>query len=780
MYAHVHQARLNLGIRRRLSPLLGNDRKRIELLNALLFSLPGTPVLYYGDEIGMGENIFLGDRNGVRTPMQWSSDKNAGFSRGNPQSLYLPIIYDPEYHYEAVNVEAQLGNPHSLLWWMRRLLALRKRYRALGEGRCEFLQPENRKILSYFLRHEQETLLVVANLSRFVQPVELDLSPFKHHVPVELFGRTDFPRIESDRYFLTLGPHSFFWFALESRVPTEVAAAVPGSAGRVLTVGEDWTDLIEERQKSQLENLLPDHLRKQRWFGAKARTIKNLTIRESIRIPSEGPLLGALVFVQVDYVQGDPDVYLLPTCFAEGAAAEELRSAAPGLIIVDVKVQENGASGVLYDGVGNPSFCRALLETIGSRRRVTGQAGEVAGVRTVAFKRILGTDPIPIPAVAKAEQSNSSILFGEKFVLKLYRRIEPGISPEVEIGEFLTDQQFPHAPALAGTLQYSVPGQESRSLAVAHAFVPNARDAWNTTLDALGRFYERIGTLDPRTQPPPFNPPLLAGPVQDLPVNVQELVGTFIESARLLGDRTAALHLSLASDGEKPRFAPEPFTPHYVRGLFQSMRNLAVHNFRLLRRQLKNLPPETLATAEKVAGLEGEIIRRYRPLYERRISAKRTRIHGDFHLGQVLWTGKDFTIIDFEGEPAVALTERRIKRSPLRDVAGMIRSFHYATYSGLYQHLERGSATQENLHAFEAWGQLWYRVVTATYVRAYLQGLGSSDILPKAPEEIQLLLETYLLNKAVYELGYELNNRPDWLMIPMRGILELLERKGPA
>src|SRR5580704_16128112 len=217
MYTQVHRARLNLGIRRRLAPLMNNDRKKIELLNALLFSLPGTPVLYYGDEIGLGENIYLGDRNGVRTPMQWSSDKNAGFSRANPQSLYLPVILDAAYHYEACNVEVQLGNPHSLLWWMRRLLALRKRWRALGEGKCEFLQTENRKVLSYILRYEKETLLVVANLSRFPQPVELDLSAFRGTAPMELFGRSEFPVINERPYFLSLGPHSFYWFSLEAK-----------------------------------------------------------------------------------------------------------------------------------------------------------------------------------------------------------------------------------------------------------------------------------------------------------------------------------------------------------------------------------------------------------------------------------------------------------------------------------------------------------------------------------------------------------------------------------
>ncbi|MGZ8901452.1 MAG: maltose alpha-D-glucosyltransferase, partial [Limisphaerales bacterium] len=377
MYAHVQQARLNLGIRRRLAPLLGNDRKRIELLNALLFSLPGTPVLYYGDEIGMGENIYLGDRNGVRTPMQWSSDKNAGFSRANPQALYLPIIYDPEYHYEALNVEAQLANPHSLLWWMRRLLALRKKWRALGEGQCEFLNPENRKILAYVLRDEDETLLVVANLSRFVQPVELDLSRFKGVEPMELFGRTRFPPIGDQPYFLTLGPHAFYWFALQS---AEIAAPAAGGGPRSISAPHEWQDIFTGKRKTTLETILTSYIQKQRWFGGKANPVKQVTVAEIFPIASGDKDLGYLTLLNVDYVQGNPEVYQLPLAFATGEEAQRLLNDAPRLVIADLKVAED-QSGVLYDALGNTAFCNALLEMIADERRLKIAQGELAGSR---------------------------------------------------------------------------------------------------------------------------------------------------------------------------------------------------------------------------------------------------------------------------------------------------------------------------------------------------------------------------------------------------------------
>jgi maltose alpha-D-glucosyltransferase/alpha-amylase len=778
MYAQVQQARLNLGIRRRLAPLLGNDRKRIELLNALLFSLPGTPVLYYGDEIGMGENIFLGDRNGVRTPMQWSPDKNAGFSRANPQALYLPIIYDPEYHYEAVNVEGQLGNPHSLLWWMRRLLALRKKWRALGEGRCEFLAPENRRILSYILRDRDEILLVVANLSRFVQSVELDLAAFKNRVPVELFGHTEFWAITEQPYPLILGPHAFYWFSLEAKESAAASAPTAITTPRTLKVSKEWSEVLTDKPKATLEAILPEHIRNQRWFGGKANTIKHVVLKEALPVSANGARAGFLTLLEVDYVQGDPEMYSLPLAFASGEEAQGLCEKAPRLVIAQLSVGDH-QHGILYDALASPRFCRALLDMVIQHRRSKGIRGEIEASRTAALRRILRDAPPPAPSLSKAEQSNSSILYGDQLILKLFRRLNPGVNPDLEIGRFLTQKGFPNVPPLVGALEYSAQNHEGLSLAIVLGFVKEAKDAWLVTLDALGRYYDRVGALHAKgEQPPSMTDDLLRLSREETPAAVQELVGTYLESARILGERTAVLHLNLASEDEDKAFASEPFTPHYVRGLFQSMRNLVTQRFRLLRKQLKTLPAEAIPLAERVLALEGEIINRYRPLFEHRISAKRIRIHGDYHLGQVLWTGKDFVILDFEGEPAVALSERRIKRSPLRDVAGMIRSFDYAAYEGLLQHVQRGSLPPENQEFFESWAHFWNHAVSASFLRAYLRTVGKCEVLPETDEELQVMLQAYMLNKAVYELGYELNNRPSWLKIPLQGILGLLRTGG--
>jgi maltose alpha-D-glucosyltransferase/alpha-amylase len=775
MYAHLHQARLNLGIRRRLAPLLGNDRKRIELMNALLFSLPGTPVLYYGDELGMGENIYLGDRNGVRTPMQWSSDKNAGFSRANPQRLYLPIILDPEYHYEANNVEAQIANPHSLLWWMRRLLALRKRWRALGEGKCEFLAPENRKILAYTLRHQQETLLVVANLSRFVQPVELDLSAFKQMVPIELFGRMEFPAISEQPYFLTLGPHSFYWFSLEAKFAlAPVASADATSRWPSLQTSERWQAIFAEKEKFKLEAILPAYLKDQRWFAAKTKTIKLLTLLEAVPVPI-GSDEALLTLLQVDYVQGDSDLYALAAAFATGKEAESLREQWPQLVFGELTIADQKQTGLLYDAVGNKAFCHALLDTVARRRRIKGTVGELEGSRTPALRRLLGIGSFPEPTLSRAEQSNSSILYGDKVILKLFRRLDEGINPDLELGRFLTERGFPNVPPLVGALEYAGPEDERLTVGTVHGVVASAKDAWQYTLDALGRYYDRALTSVTEDCLPPSTITEPVALIQEtLPTTVADLIGTYLESARLLGVRTAELHRCLASEVEDKAFAPEPFTPHYVRGLFQSMRNLAVQNLRLLRRQLKNLPNDAVSMAQRVIDLEQEIVGRYRPLFERRLTAKRTRIHGDYHLGQALWTGKDFIIFDFEGEPAIALSERRLKHSPLRDVAGMARSFHYAAYAGLYQHVDRGSIPPEKLPRVEPWARFWNAWVSAVFLKAYFQSFGPSEVLPKNEEDVRVMLQAYLLNKAVYELGYELNNRPSWVKIPLQGILHLM------
>jgi maltose alpha-D-glucosyltransferase/alpha-amylase len=778
VYANDPQMRINLGIRRRLAPLLGNQRRKIELMKSLLFSLPGTPVLYYGDEIGMGDNIYLGDRNGVRTPMQWSADRNAGFSHANPQQLYLPIILDPEYHYEAINVETQQNNPSSLLWWMKRLIALRKRFKAFGRGGLEFLYPENRKVLAFIRRYGDECILVIANLSRFVQCAELDLSASKGMIPVELFGGTRFPPIGELPYFITLGPHTFYWFAIEPpTTPQEIYEVRPlVSQLPILTMAGARQDLLQGKARADFEEILPKYLKMRRWFRGKARKIRSARILDALPVPNIS-LRASFMLVKVDYTEGDPEIYFLPVGAAIGKHADHILKESLHSVIARIHLRDNSEGGVLYDPLVEREFCEELLEIIGRGRRLKGEKGELVAKPTKVFRPTLNASDSPLdPSILKAEQTNTSIVFRDRFILKLFRCIEEGINPDPEVGLFLTGKSFPHIPPVAGVLEYRHGRNARITLGVLHGFVPNQGDAWQYTQDVLAGYFEHV--LTHRGEFPDVS--LAQGHLLDLvdgdfAPGVREMVGPFLESAQLLGQRTAELHIALASLPDDPEFVPEAFSTLYQRSLYQSMKNLTKRVFELLRRSLPDLPVAVREEAQKILEREDDVIRHFQSILNGKISAMRIRCHGDYHLGQVLYTGRDFVIFDFEGEPARPLSERRLKRSPLRDVAGMLRSFHYAAYSALFSGQAIGTIREEDLPPLEVWAQFWYLWVCVAFLKAYLPAVGRASILPREKDELRALLDAYLLEKAIYELGYELNNRPDWLKIPLQGIRQRLE-----
>ena len=775
VYANDPHARINLGIRRRLYPLLGKDRKKFELMNALLLSLPGTPVIYYGDEIGMGDNIYLGDRNGVRTPMQWNADRNAGFSRASSQKLFLPVTIDPDYHYETVNVEARQNNSSSLLWWMKRVIALRKQFKAFGRGSIEFLTPENHKVLAFLRSFEDELILVVANLSRFPQFVELDLSAHKGKVPVELVGKTEFPPIKEQPYFVTLAAHIFYWFSLESpRNEGETAPTAAETRIPVLQARGGPDSLFRKGLRGTLEKILPAYLRNRRWFGGKARRIKWARVLEAIPLANGASRLH-LLLVQVDYTEGDPEIYSLPVAFASGPEAERMLAEAPGAVIAHIA--EASRQHVLFDALQDMQSCLFLLDAIGHRRRFRGQAGEILGVPTRAFRKIRGeSKEAPSPAPGKAEQSNSSVIFGDKMILKFFRRVDPGINPDLEIGTYLTESAaFPHVPPVAGSFQYARAHEEPMTLAILMGFVPNQGDAWQYTLDSLGQFFERVLTqsADIADLPCPEPRAVRAGE-ETVPQEVSELIGSYLLSARQIGERTGEFHLAMASDVGNPSFAPEPFTPFYQRSLYQSMRNLTAQTFSLLRKRVRTLPDALREHGREILGMEARILKRFQGILDRKITGMRIRVHGDYHLGQLLHTGKEFVLIDFEGEPARSLADRRIKRSPVRDVAGMLRSFHYASYALLVGEAG-GSVRSGDVKPLEPWADFWNRWVSSAFLQGYLAVAGEGAFLPRTQEELSTLLDTFLLEKAIYELGYELNNRPTWVKLPLLGILSMFE-----
>ncbi len=775
VYAKDPRAKINLGIRRRLAPLLDNNRRKIELMNILLFSMPGTPVIYYGDEIGMGDNYYLGDRNGVRTPMQWGPDRNAGFSTANPQKLYLPVIIDPEYHYEALNVENQDRNVSSLLWWMKRSIAMRKRFKAFGRGNFEFLGSSNPKVLTFLRTWGDENIIVTVNLSRFNQVAELDFSRFAGYTPEDVFSRNKFPVIKEQPYVLTFGPHWYHMFLLQKE--PEIAAR---AEEKVYPVMETTALAAVFDQADRLENyILPQYLRKCRWFGGKGRLIRTLSIIEYM--PSIAIENTRFALLEVQYTEGLAEIYQIMLSVEKGDKAREIAEDFPQAVVARVRAGDE--SGILYDGIYSEGVRNAIFRFISRKKRIKGLHGEISALRSPLLRQKLPPERKSLPSqVMRAEQSNTSVIYGNVFFLKIPRRLEAGLNPDLEIVRFLTERAgFRNVPHFAGAIEYRETGSEPIIMAILHEYIQNEGVAWNLMLEGQRQYLEQV--LSKRAQltgmptgMPKVPPSLLDIDFQKVPAIFMELIGGYyLELAALLGKRTAELHLALASDSELPDFAPEPFSILYQRAVYQSMRSMVRRVFQLLGRNIRNLPENIRAEAESILSSEQEILKRQQRILQKKLLASRIRIHGDYHLGQVLYTGKDFYIIDFEGEPARSLSERRLKKSALRDVAGMMRSFHYVSYAGFFHY---ASIRPEDVSYLEPWAELWPAYVSAVFLDSYLKSAGKAPFLPLEKAQLPIMLDAFLLDKAVYELGYELNNRPDWVIIPLRGITNILKAQS--
>ena len=767
-YAAERAARINLGIRRRLAPLLG-VRRKVELMNALLLSLPGTPVLYYGDEIGMGDNIYLGDRDGVRTPMQWSSDRNGGFSRANPQKLYLPTIIDPEYHYEAINVEAQQSNPSSLLLWMKKIVAKRKEHHLFGRGSIEFITGDNPRVLAFVREHEGESILVVANLSKYVQCARINLERFRNKVPTELFGRMRFPEITEAPYFISLGAYDFYWLALEVPSSQMLTCERP-----TVQVSRSWTSLLERNRRAALARTLMPYIAERRWFRGKSRTRKHATITDVLRFEADQRF--AIVLVAVEYEQGPPETYVVPIAFAEDTEASEAMRTAQ-LVIAHVSIADvpgrgdHHVTGVLYDALGADGFNTALARSMSGGGGATGTRGQLTGSAFAALREVdLST---LTPRATAADQSNSGVVFGDKLMLKIFRAIEDGPNAEFEIARFLStrDPVYRGTARLAGVLEYRQGTHEPATVGTMFEFVPNQGDAWQLTMGALDRFFEHLLADKALPEAPPVQSGSLLDRARTPPTDrVIDWVGSYIDNMRLLGLRTAELHAVLGSEPNDPLFAPEPFDFMHQQSIYGFASALMARTFDQLRERVRSYTPELRALAEAVIAREGEIDAHLARITKRRVDALRIRVHGDYHLGQVLWTGDDFVIIDFEGEPGRPLTQRRFKRAALRDVAGMLRSLQYASAAALRD----GRHRVEDIPRLEVWAHAWCDWVSASFLGGYLDRVRGSKLVPANDLDLRLLLEFFLLEKCIYEISYELNNRPDWIEIPLRGLLALL------
>ncbi len=763
--------RINVGIRRRLSPLLENDRKNIELMNMLLFSLPGTPIVYYGDEIGMGDNYYLGDRDGVRTPMQWSADRNAGFSSAEPQQLFLPVIFNHDYHYETINVENQEKNPTSLLWWMRRVISMRKQYKAFSRGEIEFIDAGNSKVLAFIRKYKEETVLVVINLSRYSQQAKLDLSSYAGYVPTEMFSKNDFAIIGDHPYDFPLHFKSYFWFELRKASDDEVNRIIALDYKLALT-SKLWNSMTESTQKS-LKMLLLEYIQKNRWFRGKAKKLKDIRITDTI-IFQHDPLNSFLLILDASYIEGKNENYVVPLSLIFGEESLNLKKSRPESVIATVEI--DGTKGLLYDGSYNKEVRDDIMKLIYQRGKLKNKKGELFGIPGKSLKSGIKKGELPLPSkVLGAEQSNTSILYDNRLFFKMYRGPEEGNNPELDIIKALTENatsSFKNFPTYAGSLEYRDPGGQNISLGLLIDFVSNQGNAMDFTQNAIEAYFDKIRAGRKN---------LMSG-YNEGAGDIVKFIGKekekdlfdpfFIEMIEKLGERTAEMHKALASIKNREDFSEEPFSLLYQKSLYQSFRTLVKRTVIQMKASRSKLAPDQRASMDFIIKNETQLLNKVKhSLEKQKINTTKIRIHGDYHLGQVLFTGKDFIIIDFEGEPARSLTARSLKYSPFKDVAGMLRSFHYAIYMGQQQFRKKAPNSDEYLGP---WLEPWYRIVKNSFIKSYLKTAGQASFIPEVKDQLDDLISVYTIEKAIYEADYELNNRPEWLHIPLNGLKKIL------
>jgi maltose alpha-D-glucosyltransferase/alpha-amylase len=746
VYSPDRRARLNLGIRRRLAPLLENDRRRIELLFALLLSLPGTPVLYYGDEIGMGDNIFLADRDGVRTPMQWSNDRNAGFSRANPQSLYLPVVVDPQFHYETVNVDAQQANPNSLLWWVRDMIQRRQRHPVFGRGDIEFLAPENEHILAYLREGEGETILVVVNLSRHSQFVELDLERFDGRSMSEMLGRSQFPRIATTPYPLSLGPYGVYWFTIDG-TPTDVGTSgvveITGSLDAALASGGPLPDAVAR------------FVTRQPWFGGNVRGRPRGSVRDVIPMTvSEEPASMWIALVSVGQRPDRDDLYVVPLATAFGDQGDSVPEES-----VIARIHREGEDGVLFDGVAAEAFRNLLLAGVIASETVLGRSGSLifSASPDLAEESLVGG----ASSALTNDRGETYLTYDGGPVIKLFRGVEPGINPDLELRRFLTDRtSFGGLTNTAGSIEYR--SGDTWTLGVVQPPLDASDTAWNRFGDLCVRWMTEVGSTEAPDEPAggdwaSCDPIVDRLPEPDLVVEAQAL-------ASRLGRVTADLHLALGSFSEDPDIRPEAFSLHYQQSLYQSLRAGVRREVGSIRRMADAGVGPMGEALREVAAAEGRILTWLDPIRRSMIRGSRIRLHGDFRLDEVYLIDDEFVIEDFSGDHTRPISERRLRGSPLSDVAQMVRSLDYVAMTTL---LERPEADP-------TWAGWWSRAVSCAFVQSYLEAMVDSPLIPDDIGAIDALLNAYAMSRALRELQWETMVRPEWSAVPLAGVRRML------
>jgi maltose alpha-D-glucosyltransferase/alpha-amylase len=760
-YAADPQMRLNVGIRRRLAPLMEHSRPLIELLNSLLLSMPGSPIIYYGDELGMGDNVYLGDRNGVRTPMQWTGDRNAGFSRADPARLFAPPVMDPVYGYQAINVEAQERSPSSLLNWMRRMLTLRRQHPTLGRGTFEPVATDNRRVLAYLREDATQQILVVANMARTAQPVHLDLHRFGGRHPVELIGNTELPPVGADPYFLTLGPHGVFWFQL-SQVAKPIVLQRPRLEGRdepvpKLLVSAEWHNLLDSATRGLIErDALRPFLLRQRWYAGKARRAKTARFVDWTLLDASPPLF--LCIVEVDYEAGAADRYVVVLATAAGDHAHHIFQQRHPSVVARLS---GARAGVLYDGMTDTGVATRVFAALRRGGTISLRSGSIKS--EFATAAALGDDDetglrVHVPLV---EQSNSVVLIGEKYLLKVFRRLALGENPDIEVGRALGDRAHDaRVPRLYAWAGYHTAGGAEASVAMVQEQISSRESSWQHALDQVRAFCERA-IVAHRTR---------ADRADSVPSDeiIDDAIGGYRAVIEHLGRRTADLHRAMAGIGQEG-FGVHPVLREDAERLVREIKAHALRALDIARDRRSTLSAEVAQQIDVLLAREALISEAIDRLLSANELGRRIRTHSDLHLGQVLEVDGDVFFIDFEGEPARPIAERRVPQSPLRDVAGMIRSLGYAAHAGLKTFLE---THPDGAGVLPPWIRGWERHAASAYLNAYLKAVADATLLPPAADR-EVLLRALLLDKAFYELAYELNNRPDWADIPIDGLLRL-------
>jgi len=766
-YASDRRARLNLGIRRRLAPLMERDRRRIELINSLLFSMPGTPVIYYGDELGMGDNIHLGDRDGVRTPMQWSSDRNGGFSRADPEQLVLPPLMGSLYGYDAINVEAQSRDPHSLLNWTRRMLATRRAKQAFGRGSIRFLRPANRKVLAYLREFPGEApILCVANLSRAPQAVELDLSEFAGTSPVEMTADSVFPPIGQLPYLLTFPPYGFLWFLLcpdNERPAWSEPASEPLPEFVTIVIRQGQVGATPENVRLLESEVLPSWLSRRRWFASKDRPLKSVRLAALTTIPDSG---FAFTEIEANIADGTVERYVLPI----GITWDTDITTPLHVQLALSRVRRGRNIGYLTDAFSLPTFAHGVLHKLRENAAIPTVQQSVIHFRPTERLDAVDLGDAPEIRWLAAEHSNSSLIIADAIVLKLVRRVSPGIHPEAEMCRYLTQRGYANTAPLFGEVVRVDPQDVPHTLAILQGYIDNQGNAWDWVLDYLRRTIDELAlqTVDDEAD---------VDPTQQ-----EEAMQGYCTVIAAIGKRLGELHVALATPTDDPAFAPVESTPDDVRTWIADTKTMLVEALDILARQTGGdasaLDDDARALALGVLARRDALVEAVEQRVPPNAGAWRIRIHGDFHLGQVLIAQGDAYLIDFEGEPARSLEHRRAKTCPLRDVAGLLRSLSYA---GAAAQLTTESAPQQTAERKRALFERFRSSAAEAFLSHYRAAVADAPQPLVSAAHEQELLDLFLIEKAAYEIRYEAANRPTWLALPVRGLAALTTRLlGPA